>query len=139
MEFDEVKQRLEGVKWINKEIDSLYLELETLESGIIKSQQPSTTRVQTSKVNSAENSLISVLNLKEDILQRIERFTEEKMAVSSLIDKMANPMERSVLRFYYLNCLDIWEVAEKINKSDVTVYRIKKSAIKNLADVVNGD
>lgn len=139
MNVAEVKLKLEGVKWINKEIDSLYLELETLESGIIKSQQPSTTRVQTSKVNSAENSLISVLNLKEDILQRIERFTEEKMAVSSLIDKMANPMERSVLRFYYLNCLDIWEVAEKINKSDVTVYRIKKSAIKNLADVVNGD
>lgn len=139
MNVAEVKLKLEGVKWINKEIESLYLELETLESGIINSQQPSTTRVQTSKVNNAENSLISVLNLKEDILQRIERLTEEKMAVSSSIDKMANPMERSVLRFYYLNSLDIWEVAEKINKSDVTVYRIKQAAIKNLAGVFNAD
>ena len=57
------------------------------------------------------------------------------MVLSSLIDRLANPMERSVLRFYYLNSLEIWEVAEKINKSDVTVYRIKQAAIKNLAEV----
>ncbi|MFS9000300.1 DUF1492 domain-containing protein [Streptococcus infantis] len=132
---EQVKEKLEGVKWISKEIESSYLELEAMESGIIKSQQPSTTRVQTSKVNSTENTLISVLKIKEDILQRIERFTEEKMVLSSLIDRLANPMERSVLRFYYLNSLEIWEVAEKINKSDVTVYRIKQAAIKNLAEV----
>ena len=36
MELDEVKQRLESVKWINKEIEGLYLELKALESGIIK-------------------------------------------------------------------------------------------------------
>ena len=33
---EQVKEKLEGVKWINKEIESLYLELEALESGIIK-------------------------------------------------------------------------------------------------------
>ena len=139
MELDEVKQRLESVKWINKEIEGLYLELETLESGIIKSQQPSTTRVQTSKVNNAENSLISVLKLKEDTLQRIERLTEERMEISRLIDKLANAMERSVLRFYYLNCLDIWEVAEEIDKSKTTVYRIMQKAIEHLAGMVNAD
>ena len=139
MNVAEVKLKLEGVKWINKEIESLYLELETLESGIIKSQQPSTTRVQTSKVNSAENSLISVLKLKEDTLQRIERLTEERMEISRLIDKLANAMERSVLRFYYLNCLDIWEVAEEIDKSKTTVYRIMQKAIEHLAGMVNAD
>ncbi|CAG5448372.1 phage protein [Streptococcus pneumoniae] len=33
---EQVKEKLEGVKWINKEIKGLYLELEALEGGIIK-------------------------------------------------------------------------------------------------------
>ena len=136
---EQVKEKLEGVKWINKEIESLYLELEALESGIIKKQELSTTRVQTSRVNTAENNLISVLKLKEDILQRIERLTKERMEVSELIDKLINSFERSILRLFYLNDLDAWEVAEEIGKSKASIYRAKKAAIEHLAGMVNGD
>ena len=132
---EQVKEKLEGVKWINKEIEGLYLELAALESGIIKKQELSNTRVQTSRVNTAENNLISALKLKEDTLQRIERLTEERMEISRLIDKLANPLERSVLRLFYLNVLDAWQVAEEIDKSKTTVYRVKQEAIENLANV----
>ncbi|HHK6434513.1 DUF1492 domain-containing protein [Streptococcus infantis] len=134
-----IKEKLEGVKWINKEIEGLYLELAALESGIIKKQELTTTRVQTSRVNTAENNLISVLKLKEDTLQRIERLTEERMEISKLIDKLVNPLERSVLRLFYLNDLDAWEVAEEIDKSKTTVYIIRQKAIEHLAGIVNGD
>lgn len=134
---EQVKEKLEGVKWINKEIKGLYLELEALEGGIIQKQELSTTRVQTSRVNTAENNLISVLKLKEDTLQRIERLTEERMAISGLIDKLVNPLERSVLRLFYLNVLDDWEVAEEIDKSKTTVYVIRQKAIEHLAGMVN--
>ena len=136
---EQVKEKLEGVKWINKEIESLYLELEALESGIIKKQELSTTRVETSRVNTAENNLISVLKLKEDILQRIERLTKERMEVSELIDKLINSFERSILRLFYLNDLDAWEVAEEIGKSTSSIYRAKQAAIENLTGIVNGD
>ena len=139
MSADEVKTKLEGIKWINKEIEGLYLELAALESGIIKKQELSTTRVQTSRVNTAENNLISVLKLKEDTLQRIERLTEERMEISRLIDKLANPLERSVLRLFYLNVLDAWEVAEEIGKSKSLVYLVRQKAIEHLAGMVNGD
>ena len=132
---EQVKEKLEGVKWINKEIEGLYLELGALESGIIKKQELSTTRVQTSRVNTAENNLISVLKLKEDTLQRIERLTEERMEISRLIDKLANPLERSVLRLFYLNDLDIWGVAEEIGKSKTSIYQAKKAAIEHLSKV----
>ena len=135
MSADEVKTKLEGIKWINKEIEGLYLELAALESGIIKKQELSNTRVQTSKVNTAENNLISVLKLKEDTLQRIERLTEERMGISRLIDNLANPLERSVLRLFYLNVLDAWQVAEEIDKSKTTVYRVKQEAIEHLSKV----
>lgn len=132
---EQVKETLEGVKWINKEIEGLYLELAALESGIIKKQELSNTRVQTSRVNTAENNLISVLKLKEDTLQRIERLTEERMEISRLIDKLANPLERSVLRLFYLNVLEAWQVAEEIDRSKTTVYIIRQKAIEHLANV----
>ena len=139
MSADEVKTKLEGVKWINKEIKGLYLELEALESGIIQKPTLSHSRVQTSRENKTENNLISVLKLKEDTLQRIERLTEERMEISRLIDKLANPLERSVLRLFYLNILDAWEVAEEIGVSTASVYRVRQKAIEHLAGLVNGD
>ena len=130
---EQVKEKLEGVKWINKEIKGLYLELEALEGGIIEKPTLSHSRGQTSRENKTENNLISVLKLKEDTLQRIERLTEERMAISRLIDKLANPLERSVLRFFYLNDLVASEVAEEIGKSTTSVYRVKQEAIEHLA------
>lgn len=128
---EQVKEKLEGVKWISKEIKGLYLELEALEGGIIEKPTLSHGRVQASR----ENNLISVLKLKEDTLQRIERLTEERMEISRLIDKLANPLERSVLRFFYLNDLVASEVAEEIGKSTTSVYRVKQEAIEHLANV----
>lgn len=136
---EQVKEKLEGVKWINKEIKGLYLELEALEGGIIKKPTLSHSRVQTSRENKTENNLISVLKLKEDTLRRIERLTEERMEISRLIDKLANPFERSVLRLFYLNDLDVWGVAKEIGKSKASIYRAKKAAIEHLAGMVNGD
>ena len=132
---EQVKEKLEGVKWISKEIKGLYLELEALEDGIIEKPTLSYSRVQASRENKTEKNLISVLKLKEDTLQRIERLTEERMEISRLIDKLANPLERSVLRFFYLNDLVASEVAEEIGKSTTSVYRVKQKAIEYLANV----
>lgn len=132
---EQVKEKLEGVKWISKEIKGLYLELEALEGGIIKKPTLSHSRVQTSRGNTAENNLISVLKLKEDTLQRIERLTEERMAISGLIDKLDNPLERYVLRLFYLNDLVALEVAEEIGKSRTNVYLIRQKAIEHLSKV----
>lgn len=136
---EQVKEKLEGVKWINKEIKGLYLELEALESGIIKKPTLSHSRVQTSRENKTENNLISVLKLKEDTLRRIERLTEERMAISGLIDKLDNPLERSVLRLFYLNDLVALEVAEELGKSKTSIYQARKEALEHLASIVNAD
>ena len=132
---EQVKEKLEGVKWISKEIKGLYLELEALEGSIIKKPTLSHSRVQASRENKTENNLISVLKLKEDTLQRIERLTEERMAISGLIDKLDNPLERSVIRLFYLNILDAWQVAEEIGVSTASVYRVRQKAIEHLANV----
>ncbi|MBC6976662.1 DUF1492 domain-containing protein [Streptococcus cristatus] len=136
---EQVKEKLEGVKWINKEIKGLYLELEALEGGIIQKPTLSHSKVQTSRENKTENNLISVLKLKEDTLQRIERLTEERMEISRLIDKLTNPLERSVIRLFYFNNLVIDEIVDEIGKSRTIVYLIRQKAIEHLTGMVNGD
>ena len=51
---EQVKEKLEGVKWISKEIKGLYLELEALEDGIIEKPTLSHSRVQASRENKTE-------------------------------------------------------------------------------------
>ncbi len=42
MTIEELKQRLEGIRWIDKEISQLYLELQYLETGLIQTNNPNT-------------------------------------------------------------------------------------------------
>lgn len=91
MTTEELKQRLEGIKWIDKEISSLYLELQYLETGLFKQTRLTQTRVQTSGGNSSEHQLVAQLTLKEDITNRINRLTKERMELVSLIDNLKKP------------------------------------------------
>ena len=137
MTIEELKQRLEGIRWFDKEICSLYLELQYLETGLFKQTTLTQARVQTSRVNSSESQLVAQLTLKEDITSRIDRLTKERLEVVRLIDKLKNPIERTVLRMFYVNCYFIQEVADRLEKSRTTVYGIRSRGLENLAKELN--
>jgi phage protein len=61
---EQVKAKLEGIRWLDKEIQSLQLELQYLEQGLFKKSTLTQTKVQTSRVNNTENELVYVLKLK---------------------------------------------------------------------------
>ena len=58
---EQVKARLEGIRWLDKEIQSLQLELQYLDQGLFKKSTLTQTKVQTSRVNNTENELVYVL------------------------------------------------------------------------------
>ncbi|MCW0997584.1 MULTISPECIES: DUF1492 domain-containing protein [Streptococcus anginosus group] len=133
---EQVKAKLEGIRWLDKEIQSLQLELQYLEQGLFKKSTLTQTKVQTSRVNSTENELVYVLKLKEDIQNRLSNLIKERSETSKLIDKLSDPLERSVLRMSYVNHLEIWNIEDEIEKSKATIYRIKSSGIKKLAAIL---
>lgn len=134
---EQVKAKLEGVRWLDKEIQSLQLELQYLDQGLFKKSTLTQTKVQTSRVNNTENELVYVLKLKEDIQNRLSNLINERLETSKLIDKLSDPLERSVLRMFYVNHLEIWNIEDKIEKSKTTIYRIKSSGIKKLAKLMD--
>ena len=133
---EQVKAKLESIRWLDKEIQSLQLELQYLEQGLFKKSTLTQTKVQTSRVNNTENELVYVLKLKEDIQDRLSNLIKERSETSKLIDKLSDPLERSVLRMFYVNHLEIWNIEDEIEKSKATIYRIKSSGIQKLAAIL---
>lgn len=138
MNTDEVRIKLEGIKWLDEEMKELQLELQYLEQGILKKSALTQTKVQTSRVNSAENELVYTIRLKQEIEERLTEIISERLESSRLIDKANNPLERAVLRMTYVNRLEIWDIENRIDKSKATIYRIKKAGIENIARTMSG-
>ena len=134
---EQVKAKLEGIRWLDEEIQSLQLELQYLSQGLFKKSTLTQTKVQTSRVNNTKNELVYVLKLKEDIQERLSNLINERLETSKLIDKLSDPLERSVLRMFYVSHLEIWNIEDKIEKSKTTIYRIKSSGIKKLAKLMD--
>ncbi|HEM4386855.1 DUF1492 domain-containing protein [Streptococcus suis] len=136
MTIEELKQRLEGIKWIDKEISQLYLELQYLETGLFKQTTLAQYRVQTSRANSSEIQLVSQLALKEDITNKIDWLTKERLELIRMIDTLRNPKYRLALNLYYIQQKVDLEAGEIMNVSKTTFFRYLKLALTELADLI---
>ncbi|CYT82456.1 DUF1492 domain-containing protein [Streptococcus suis] len=136
MTIEELKQRLEGIRWIDKEISQLYLELQYLETGLFKQTTLTQSRVQTSRANSSESQLVAQLAFKEDITNRIDRLTKERLELIRMIDTLRNPKYRLALNLYYIQQKVDLEAGEIMNVSKTTFFRYLKLALTELADLI---
>lgn len=137
MSPEEVKIKLEGIKWLDEEIKQLQLELKYLEQGTLSKSSLTQTKVQTSRANSTENKYLYTIRLRQDIEEKLAEIISERLESSRLIDKASDPLERAFLRMAYVNRLEIWDIEKRIDKSKVTIYRIKRDGIENIAKSIN--
>ncbi|MGG6836984.1 UNVERIFIED_CONTAM: DUF1492 domain-containing protein, partial [Streptococcus canis] len=93
-------------------------------------------KVKTSQENGTEKHLLNQLELKDKITESIHKLIQEKLKITELINLLDAPLERTVLRMYYVNHLEVWKIAEQLSKGEATVYRKLREAIKHLSEVV---
>lgn len=136
MELEQLNERLENIKWLDKEIEALKLEIESLDSGVYKRNHLSASPFQKNTNNNAENKIVSTIKLKEDLEERLNRVIEERLEIVGMIDKNPYALERTVLRLYYVSDLPNWDVAEKIDCSVPTIYRILRKGKERLAKIL---
>ena len=86
--------------------------------------------------NNAEDKIVSTIKLKEDLEERLDRVIEERLDIVRMIDKNPYALERTVLRLYYVSDLSCWDVAEKIDCSVPTIYRILRKGKERLAKIL---
>ena len=136
MELEQLNERLENIKWLDKEIEALKLEIKSLDSGVYKRNHLSASPLQKSSNNNAENKIISTIKLKEDLEDRLDRVIEERLEIVGMIDKNPYALERTVLRLYYVSNLPNWAVAEKIDYSVPAMYRFLRKGKERLAKIL---
>ena len=136
MELEQLNEKLENIKWLDKEIESLKLEIESLDSGVYKRNHLSASPFQKTANNNAENKIVSTIKLKEDLEERLDKIIEERLESVRMIDKNPYALERTVLRLYYVSALPNWEVAEKIDSSVPTMDRILRRGKERLAKIL---
>lgn len=136
MELEQLNERLENIKWLDKEIEALKLEIKSLDSGVYKRNHLSASPLQKSSNNNAENKIVSTIKLKEDLEERLDRVIEERLEIVGMIDKNPYALERTVLRLFYVSNLPNWDVAEKIDRSVPAMYRILRRGKERLAKIL---
>ena len=136
MEFEQLNEKLENIKWLNKEIEALKLEIKSLDSGVYKRNHLSASPLQKSSNNNAENKIVSTIKLKEDLEERLDRVVEERLEIIGMIDKNPYALERTVLRLFYVGNLPNWAVAEKIDRSVSAMYLILRRGKERLAKIL---
>ena len=78
---------------------------------------------------------------KRKIKKRIDNFEKTKGEIFSLICRLQNSGQRTVLTEYYLNCETIEKIAERLNYSVSQIKRHKKRgemSLKNIYQKSNG-
>lgn len=139
MTIKEIEEQLKRVKKRNDLIQRLQLKYQSLDNGLLSGSNQFTTRVKTSKTNTTEDKILKTLELKDKIVEQIQTITSERMEVMDMIDQLDDVVEWLILVMIYFNNLPMVKICNDLNFSKVQIYRIKKKAIENLAEVKNAN
>lgn len=135
MTIKEIEEQLKRVKKGNDLIQRLQLKYQSLDNGLLSGSNQFTTRVKTSKTNTTEDKILETLELKDKIVEQIQTITSERMEVMDMIDQLDDVVEWLILVMIYFNNFPMIKICNDLNFSKVQIYRIKKKAIENLAEV----
>ncbi|HEX0027873.1 TPA: DUF1492 domain-containing protein [Streptococcus pyogenes] len=133
---EQIKSKLERIKHLDNEIKGLYYELQYIDDSLFQKSTLTPSKVKTSQDNGIEKHLLNQLELKDKITESIHKLIQERLKITELINLLDAPLERTVLRMYYVNHLEVWKIAEQLSKGEATVYRKLREAIKHLSEVV---
>ncbi len=137
MTTNDIVKRLKNYKKIEKATISLQRKLNELDNSYYPKSANFEQRVTTSKVNTTENRLISIIQKKEEVIDQIIALTEEKLAVLDLIDNLSDYKEWLAITKFYVLCEPVEIICRDLRLSKTQLYRVKKQAIERLEAEVN--
>lgn len=139
MTIKEIEEQLKRVKKGNDLIQRLQLKYQSLDNGLLSGSNQFTTRVKTSQTNTTEDKILEILKRKDEIVEQMQAIMDERFEVLNMINQLDDVVENLVLEMIYFNNLPLVKICNDLNFSKVQIYRIKKTAIKNLAKVKNAN
>ena len=137
MTTNDIVKRLKNYKKIEKAVISLQRKLNELDNSYYSKSANFEQRVTTSKVNTTENRLISIIQKKDTIIHEIITLNDEKLAVLDLIDYLDDFVEWLTITKIYVLCELVEIICRDLRFSKTQLYRVRKKAIERLEAEVN--
>ena len=137
MTTNDIVKRLKNFKKIEKAIISLQRKLNELDNSYYSKSVNFEQRVTTSKVNTTENKLISIIQKKDTIIHEIMTLTDEKLAVLDLIDYLDDFVEWLTITKIFVLFEPVEIICRDLRLSKTQLYKVRKKAIERLEAEVN--
>ena len=130
------KQRLNCLKNYEADVKTLNDELIALKSSVLKGQVLSHDPIRAKRGNKTEELNVSIINKSAQIYQKLEQLLDERTETVKAIDRLEDPLEKLVLRYFYIHGYSRERTARTLDRSASTISKIKSSAICNLEAIL---
>ena len=79
---------------------------------------------------------ISIIDKSDQIYQKLEQLLDERTETVEAIERLGDPLEKLVLRYFYIHGYSRERTARTLDRSASTISRVKSGAIRNLEAVL---
>ena len=138
--YDRAKAKLKRIEWLDAQIDGLIQDLADAQAKVTKVTAAITPAVVTrsSDPGQLEVGVMKIIELKQQINQKIDEFVDRKREIESIIEKVEDADQVKVLRKRYLEYKP-WElIAVEVGCKYRNVHYIHGDALKAVEALLKG-
>lgn len=127
------KELLSELQNLDMDIQSRIDEINELEAGLLSSPKWSDVKVKSSQTKKVDDVYVQLITMRNEIEKDTNIIINRKLELGRMINKLADPKHRTILRMTYINKMYVDDICESLGGiSSPTYYRLKQQAVKEL-------
>lgn len=130
------KELLSELQNLDMDIQSRIDEIKELEAGLLSSPKWTEVKVKSSQTKKVDDVYVQLITMKDEIEKDTNVVINRKLELGRMINKLANPKHRTILRMTYINKGTADSICYDLKMSRTTYYRLKNEAILALEEVI---
>ena len=134
--MNKAKELLSELQNLDMDIQSRIDEINELEAGLLSSPKWTEVKVKSGQTKKVDDVYVQLITMKDAIEKDTNAIINRKMELGRMINKLANPKHRTILRMTYINKGTADSICYDLKMSRTTYYRLKNEAILALEEVI---
>ena len=126
------KELLSELQNLDMDIQSRIDEINELEAGLLSSPKWSEVKVKGGQTRKIDDVYAQLITMKDAIEKDTNVIINRKIELGRMINKLANPKHRTILRMTYINKMYVDDICDKLAISKSSYYSMRKVAIEEL-------
>ena len=134
--MNKAKELLSELQNLDMDIQSRIDEINELEAGLLSSPKWTDVKVKSTQTKKVDDVYVQLITMKDEIEKDTNVVINRKLELGRMINKLANPKHRTILRMTYINKGTADSICYDLKMSRTTYYRLKNEAILALEEVI---